>query len=191
MQNYHGARSGGQNNVPSFLSNDCNRCGSVQRFTRNPVETASVPCAQGFYFGYPNQVAPCGGDLMFLRYHPASTEEATTMVTLPRGTYQISYGVNASPAKVTPPPGDTSETDPLPVATVGIAPKINGVTFARGGSFATIPYGFGTIGSGPLGSTFMVVLPQATNTVGFCNTAKDNFATDYQLLNITITRICN
>lgn len=177
-------------NMPSFMHNDCNRCGSVQRFTGR-TEEAQVPCTQGYYFGYPNQVAPSNGDLMFLRYNPASTEEATTMVTLPRGTYQISYGVNGSPAKVTPPPGDTSETDPLPVATVGIAPKINGVTFPRGGSFATIPYGFGTIGSAPLGSTFMVVLPQATNTVGFCNTAKDSFATDYQLLNITITRICN
>ncbi len=174
-------------NLPKFMT-DKNGYPMTKMVQKREETTAS--CTQGYYCGYPTQVVANDGDLMFLRYTPASTEEASTLMTLPRGTYQITCTVNASPAKVTPPP-ETAEGDLLPTATVGFAPKINGVLFPRGGGFATIPYGFGTIGSASLSGTCMVTLGQAVNTIAFTNTAKENFATDFQLLNITITKICN
>ena len=125
------------------------------------------------YFGYAvQQVAPAG-ELLMARYCPAEDTEPSPTVYLPGGRYLIAYSVNASAAE--PAASDT--------ATLGIAPQINGVTFSRGGSFATVPHD----GSGPLTSTFVAVLPNAVNTLSFVNTG--GLKTAYQLLNITVTRL--
>lgn len=72
---------------------------------------------------------------------------------------------------------------------MGILPRINGVDFPRGGSFATVAYGVDTH-STTLTSSFVVSLPNAANTVSFVSTTQSQFTTDFQLLNITVTRVC-
>ncbi|HIS64290.1 MAG TPA: hypothetical protein IAA83_02830 [Candidatus Avoscillospira avistercoris] len=125
------------------------------------------------YFGYAvQQVAPAG-ELLMARYCPAEDTEPSPTVYLPGGRYLIAYSVNASAAE--PAASDT--------ATLGIAPRFNGVPFPRGGSFATVP----DDGSAPLNSTFVITLPRAVNTLSFTNTGSLN--TSYQLLNVTVSRL--
>ena len=126
------------------------------------------------YYGYPNQETEPGGSLLLSRYFPADDGAASELLCLPCGRYLVTYSVNASAAE----PGASN------TVTLGVAPVVNGVAFPRGGSFATVP----DDGSGTLSSTFLVSLPQAVNTLGFYNTGA--LRTDYQLLNVSIVRVC-
>lgn len=159
------------------------------------LENAEMPtcdsgCATGYYFGHPNQLVSSGGELVFSRYYPTSPAGPAATLSLPRGTYLITYTVNASAAKVMPLEGGSPTAYPVTSATVGIAPKLNAEPFPRGGSFATVPLNVDIGGSAALSGTFIAPLGKMLNTIGFYNTAKEPFATDYQLLNITVTKIC-
>ena len=141
-----------------------------------PEGTCSCGCSRRhdvLYLGYAVQETAPGEQLQLLRYGPAEDDMPSPAAYLPCGRYLIAYSVNASAAE--PAASDT--------ATLGIAPQINGVTFSRGGSFATVPHD----GSGPLTSTFVAALPNAVNTLSFVNTG--GLKTAYQLLNITVTRL--
>lgn len=144
--------------------NDCGGCGSCG--------CGPDPCVQAQYYGYPTQQTAAGGSLVFSRYSPPDDGEAGTTLNLPAGRFLISYSVNAS------------RTGAADAETLGVAPRINGVAFPRGGSFATVPAG----GSAALSASFIVTLTNAVNTLGFYNTGAAE--TTYQLLNISIARAC-
>lgn len=149
----------------------------------------SSGCATANYFGHPNQLVSSGGELVFSRYYPTSPAGPATTLSLPRGTYLITYTVNASPAKATP-LGDAPGAFPVTSATLGLAPKLNGEPFPRGGSFATVPLNADVAASAALSGTFIAPMGKMLNTVGFYNTSKEPFSTDYQLLNITVIKVC-
>lgn len=141
-----------------------------------PAGTCNCGCNRRhdvLYLGYAVQEVAPGELLQLLRYAPAEDDIPSPAAYLPCGRYLIAYSVNASAAE--PASSDT--------ATLGIAPQINGVSFPRGGSFATVP----NDGSAALTSTFVAVMPNAVNTLSFVNTGALN--TSYQLLNVTITRL--
>ncbi len=131
------------------------------------------------YLGHPTQTVGAGGNLVFSRYSPSSDAEPAATLTLPQGRYLITYSTNASTNATTCRPAD-----PTCTATLGIAPRINNVPFPRGGSFATVR----AEGSSTLSSSFVINMPETANTLGFLNTG--SLATTYQLLNVTVTRIC-
>lgn len=140
-------------------------------------------CSDVQYFGYPSQTVSAGGILTLSRFSPACDEDPASAISLPCGKYLISYSVNASANLV-------RGTTPVPTTvTMGILPRINGVDFPRGGSFATVAFGVDTH-STTLTSSFVVSLPNADNTVSFVSTTQSQFTTDFQLLNITVTRVC-
>lgn len=130
------------------------------------------------YYGQATQNVPAGSQLILTRYSPAGDATPQSTVTLPRGRYLISYSVNASALNAGCPMSDPSCT-----VTLGIAPRLNGENFPRGGSFATIR----AEGSTTLSSTFVTSLNSDQNTLGFYNPSQHDI--NYQLLNITISRI--
>jgi len=130
------------------------------------------------YYGQATQNVPANATLIFTRYSPAGNAEPQNAIALPAGRYLIAYSVNASAMDAGCP-----LSDPACTVTVGLAPWINRTNFPRGGSFATIR----AEGSAALGSTFVVTLPNEQNAIGFYNPGPQD--TNYQLLNVTITRI--
>jgi len=130
------------------------------------------------YYGQATQNVPANATLIFTRYSPAGNAEPQNAITLPAGRYLIAYSANASAMDAGCP-----LSDPACTVTVGLAPWINRMNFPRGGSFATIR----AEGSATLGSTFVVTLPNEQNAFGFYNPGPQD--TNYQLLNVTITRV--
>lgn len=161
--------------------------------TQGSADGAPYGCGSGciysHYFGHPNQMVAPGGDLVFSRYYPTSPAGPGTTLSLPKGTYLITYGVNASPAPAAP-AASKAAGFPVTSATLGLAPKINGEMFPRGGTFATVPLNTDIASSAALSTSFIAPLSKTLNTIGFYNTSKEPFATDYQLLNVTVTRVC-
>lgn len=130
------------------------------------------------YFGQATQNVPSGASLILTRYSPAGDATPQRAVSLPRGRYLIAYSVNASAINAGCPMSDPSCT-----VTLGIAPRLNGTDFPRGGSFAT----HRAEGSTTLSSNFVVSLSNDQNTVGFYNPSQQDV--NYQLFNLTISRI--
>ncbi len=130
------------------------------------------------YYGQATQNVPANATLILTRYAPAGSAEPQNAVTLPMGRYLITYAANASAMDAGCP-----LSDPTCTVTVGLAPWINRANFPRGGSFATLR----AEGSAALGSTFVVTLPNEQNAIGFYNPGP--LDTNYQLLNVTITRV--
>lgn len=130
------------------------------------------------YYGQATQNVPAGSQLLLTRYSPAGDATPQEAVTLPRGRYLISYGVNASAINAGCP-----LNDPACTVTLGVAPWLNRENFTRGGSFATIR----AEGSTTLGSTFVASLNNEQNVIGFYNPGQQD--TNYQLLNVTIRRV--
>ncbi len=130
------------------------------------------------YFGQAAQNVPAGTRLLLTRYFPAGDTASQTEVRLPRGRYLIAYSVNASAVSAGCP-----INDPACTVTLGIAPRLNGEEFPRGGSFATIR----AEGSAALSSNFVTSLGAEQNTVSLYNPSRQE--TNYQLLNMTISRV--
>ena len=143
--------------------------------------TCSCPCCESDavqYYGQPTQNVPSGAQLLLTRYSPAGDGSPQQGIALPRGRYVITYGVNASALNASCPMNDPSCT-----VTLGIAPRLNGENFPRGGSFATIR----AEGSASLSSTFVASLNGDQNTLGFYNPSRSDI--NYQLLNVTTSRV--
>jgi len=167
-----------------------------------PPRPDRCACACVQYFSHPDQVVPSGGNLIFSRSEPDCDGPASApsdAAHLPCGLYLVTYAVNASASLSMPlsaGPAERAESAAseeklagLLTSTLGIAPKLNGVPFPRGGSFATIPFSLINTYSTTLASTFLVPLRKAVNTLGFYNTGASILPTEYQLLNITVSRV--
>lgn len=142
------------------------------------VNCDNVCAGEALYYGQPTQNVPAGGRLMLTAYSPAGNGNAVDSIRLGEGRWVITYAVNASALESACP-----VNDPACTVTLGVSPWINGTNFPRGSSFATLR----AEGSTALGSSFVVDLTGAENTLGFYNPGQ--LPTNYQLLNITATRV--